>query len=44
MYQDTHVIDHANDVFDLLWIDNIHRQVVVDFGVGQEALLLAFFD
>ena len=42
MYQDAHVVDHANDVFDLLGINNIFRQVVVDFGIGEETLLLAF--
>ena len=38
---DAHVVDHADNVFDLLGLDDAVRQVVVDFGVGQKALLLA---
>ena len=40
----THVIDHLNDVFNLIRIGNILGQVVVDFGVGQVALILASGD
>ena len=41
VHRDTHVVDHVDDVFDLLGIDDIVRQVVVDLGIGQETLLLA---
>jgi hypothetical protein len=41
VHRDTHVIDHVYDVFDLLGIDNIVRQVVIDLGIGQIALLFA---
>ena len=44
MYLDAHVVDHADDVFDLLRIDDVVRQVIVDFGVRQVALLLALDD
>src|SRR5690606_22449356 len=36
---DAHAVDHADDVLDLLRIDQVVGQVVVDFGVGQVALL-----
>src|SRR5690606_40000006 len=39
MHLDAHAVDHADDVFDLLRIDEIVRQVVVDLGVGQVTLL-----
>src|SRR5262249_554091 len=38
---DAHVIDHADDVFDLLRIDDVVGQVVVDLGVGQITLFFA---
>src|SRR5690606_26707168 len=41
---DAHVVDHADDVFDLFRIGDVFRQVVVDFGVGQVALLPAAGD
>ncbi len=41
---DPHVVDHADDVFDLIGIGNIRRQVIIDFRVRQEALLFAFID
>ena len=41
VHRDAHVVDHLHDVFDLLRIDDLGGQVVVDFGVGQEALFLA---
>src|SRR5688572_4888136 len=44
VHRDAHVVDHLHDVFDLLRIDDLGRQVIVDFGVGQEALLLAACD
>ena len=36
-----HVVDHVDDVFDLLRIDDLGRQVVVHLRVREEALLLA---
>ncbi len=36
---DPHVVDHANNVFNLFRIGNIFRQMVVDFGVRQVTLL-----
>jgi hypothetical protein len=44
VHLDAHVIDHADDVFDLFRIDNVVRKVVVDFGVGQVALFAALDD
>ncbi|MNC27720.1 hypothetical protein D3C75_759040 [compost metagenome] len=38
-YVDPHVVDHADDVFHLLRIGNVFRQVVVDLGVSQVTLL-----
>ena len=43
-YVDPHVVDHADDVFHLLRIGNIFRQVVVDLGVSQVTLLTATGD
>ena len=40
VHRDAHVVDHLHDVFDLLRIDDLGRQVVVDLGVGEEALFL----
>ena len=37
---DPHVIDHIDDILDLLGIDDLVRQVFVDLVVGQEALFL----
>ncbi len=44
MHLDAHVVDHADDVFDLLRIDDVVGQVIVDLGVGQVPLLLALDD
>ena len=41
---DAHVVDHADDVFDLLGVEHVVGQVVVDLGVGQVAALLAEHD
>ena len=41
MHSDTHVINHVDDVFNLLWIDNAAGQVIIDLRIGQIALLLA---
>ena len=41
---DAHVVDHADDVFDLFRIGDIFRQVVVDLGVSQVTLLTAAGD
>ena len=41
---DSHIVDHADDVFDLVGIADVVGQVVVDLGVGQESLLLALGD
>jgi hypothetical protein len=38
---DAHVVDHLDDVFDLIRIGDVVGQVIVDLGVGQVALLLA---
>ena len=40
----THVVDHLDDVFDLIGIDDIFRQMVIDLGIGQIALLLTTLD
>ena len=41
---DAHVVDHADDVLDLLGIDDVIGQVIVHLGIGQVALLLAAGD
>ncbi len=41
---DAHVIDHADDVLDLLGVHHVVRQVVVHFGVREVAALLAEHD
>ncbi len=41
VHRNTHVIDHVDDVFDLLRIDDFAREMIVDFSVGEVALLLA---
>ena len=44
VHLDAHAVDHADDVFDLLRIDDVVGQVIVDFGVGQVALFQALAD
>ena len=44
VHRNAHVVDHLHDVFDLLRIDDLGGQVIVDLGVGQEALFLAARD
>ena len=44
MDQDAHVVDHADNVLNLLRVYDILREVVVDFGIGQESLLLSLLD
>ena len=44
VYGDTHVVDHADDVFDLIRIRDFVRQVIVHLSVGDVALLFAFGD
>ena len=39
-----YVVEGGDDRLDLLGVDDVVRQVVVDFGVGQVALLLAELD
>ncbi len=41
---DAHVVDHLDDVFNLIRIGDILGQVIVDLGVGQVALILATGD
>lgn len=41
---DAHAVDHADDVFDLLRVDEVVGQMVIDFGVGQIALFQALAD
>ena len=41
---DTHVVDHADDIFDLLGIEHIVGQVIVDLCVGKVATLLTEHD
>ena len=36
-----HVVDHLDDVFDLIGIRDVLRQVIVDFGVGQIPLFFS---
>ncbi len=36
---DPQIIDHADDVFYLLWISNVIRQMIVNFLIGQITLL-----
>jgi hypothetical protein len=38
---DAHVVDHADDILDLFGVEHVIGQVIVDFGVGQVAALLA---
>ena len=44
MHRNAHVIDHVDNIFDLLGIDDVIRQVIVDLGIGQETLLLTLGD
>ena len=44
VHRDAHVVDHVDDVFDLLRIDDLRRQVIVHLRVGQVALFLAARD
>ena len=37
----THVIDHLNDVFNLIGIRDVLREVIIDFSVGQVPLLFS---
>ena len=41
VHRNTHVIDHVDDILDLLRIDDVVRQVVIDLCVSQIALFLA---
>ena len=41
---DAHVVNHADDVLDLLGIQHVVGQVIVDLGIGQVAALLAEHD
>ena len=38
---DAHVVDHLNDVFDLIRIRDILREVIVDFSVGRVTLFFS---
>ncbi|MNU21434.1 hypothetical protein D3C71_96950 [compost metagenome] len=42
--RDTHVIEGTDDAFDRFRIDDVFRQVIVDFCVGQEAAFLTELD
>jgi len=44
MHRDAHVVDHADDDFDLLGVDHVVWQQIVDLGVGQIALFAALLD
>ena len=41
MHRNTHVINHADDVFDLFRIDDAVREVIVDFAISEISLLFA---
>ena len=41
-YLDTHIVDHLDDVFDLVRVDNVLREVIVHLGIGQVALFFTF--
>ena len=41
VHGDAHVVDHRDDVFDLLGIDDTFGQVVVDLGICEVSLLLS---
>ena len=38
---DAHVVNHVNDVFNLIWVDDVVRQVIIDLCICQVALFLA---
>jgi len=40
MDRNAHVINHGDDVFDLLGIDDLVWQMIIDFAIGEEALFL----
>jgi len=40
VHRDPHIVDHIDDVFDLLRIDNVIRQMIIHLGIGEETLLL----
>ena len=44
VHRDAHIVDHVDDVFDLLRIDDLARQMIVDLAVREVTLLLAFGD
>ena len=44
VHGDPHVVDHADDVFDLLGVDDALGEVVVDLVVGEVTLLLTLGD
>jgi hypothetical protein len=44
VHRDAHVVDHVDDVFDLLGIDDLAGQMIVDFHIREEALFLATRD
>ena len=44
VHGDAHVVDHADDVFDLVRIADVVRNVIVDLRIGKEPLFLAFRD
>ncbi len=44
VHRNAHVVNHVDDVFDLFRIDDLARQMVVDFSVSEVALLLAARD
>ena len=44
MHRDAHVVNHIDDIFDLLGVNYVVRQMIIDLGVGQVALLLAAGD
>ena len=44
VHRDAHIVDHVDDVFDLLRIDDLARQMIVDLTVREVTLLLAFGD
>ena len=43
-YLDPHVIDHADDVFDLLRLHDAIGQVIIDLSIGKETLFLSLCD
>ena len=44
VHRDAHIVDHADDVFDLLRIDNAFREMIVHLGIREVSLLLALGD